>query len=85
MKGKNAVGAGYSAPAAKSTIGGKGASAPDSAGVGYGLSERSDIGSQSGTAAVSSDGSHPGFATERLKQRSTKSVSSKGKTFQVEG
>lgn len=85
MKGKNAVGAGYSAPAATSTIGGKGAKAPDAAGVKFGLNERMDVGSQPGTASVSSDGSHPGFATERLEQRGKQSVSSKGKTFQIEG
>lgn len=83
--GKNAVGANYSAPAAKSTIGGKGASAPDSAGVNFGLSERMSIGSQKGVVPVSSDGSAPGFATERLTGRTRQSVSSKGKTFTIEG
>lgn len=82
---KKAAGANYSPPGHKSTIGGKGASAPDKPGVDFGLSARMDIGERAGEPKVSSDGSHAGFASERLVPRSTESVRSKGKTFNLEG
>lgn len=82
---KSAVGANYKGPSHKSTLGGAGPTTSGmSAGVEDGLSSRMNMDVNANAPKVSSDGSHAGFATERIEPRTTKSASKYGKTFQIE-
>lgn len=82
--GKDVVGANYKAPAAKSTLGGSSQGGALSKGVEDGLSSRSALNVNDAAPKVSSDGSHAGFATERLMPRTNESASHHGKSFQIE-
>jgi hypothetical protein len=81
---KSTVATGYSGSKHKSTLGGSYSGGGMSKGVEDGLSSYSKMNVDESAPRISTDGSHAGFATERIMPRVTKSVSSKGKTFQVE-
>lgn len=86
MKGN--TNAGYKGPAPSSSLPeGKGASAPDSQGVAFGLSAISEFDAEMAgkDAELSMASSHEGFAREVKGHRKTSSVSSKGKSFTIEG
>lgn len=86
MKGN--TNAGYSAPAHKSSLPeGKGGSAPDSQGVGFGLSAISGFDAEMAgkDADLSMASSHEGFNREVKGHRKTASVSKFGKSFTIEG
>lgn len=85
MKGADAN---YDAGAPKSSLPeGKGATASDSQGVGFGLSAISGFDAEKAgkDAELCTASSHEGFCREVKGHRKTASVSSKGKSFTIEG